>query len=215
MRLGCIVRCYHLTDYLARVLRNYDEVDKIVVMNVLFGGVKEAEDDTEEIVKRLNRPNVVLYKDHTTRPEQFKVFEIAKGMLKDCDWIFISDADEFLLKSDQQRIIKETEYYVHQVFCNVVDYCENTDYVFPMRTHKPVVCVRPDVQFVGTRAAEGHGKLYKDMYMHHFGCAIKDKEWKQKNIWYPKHSFDAIVCQAHVKSEKPQELIDALSDSKA
>lgn len=207
MRIGAIIRSYYLTDYLERVVKNYSWIDRVVVANFMFPRVDSSvRDKTESIINKLNQPNVVLLKDRSRHYDQAEVFEMAKNKLLDCDLIFISDADEFLLKSDQEKIINDLNPNSEKALCHVIDYCLNTDYAFPLRTHKPIVAVRPKVRFVGTRDAEGQGQMFNDIYMHHFGYSIKEQEWKRENIWYPSHSYDEIVCNTHTKYKKPDEL---------
>jgi len=60
MRVGCLVRSYGLTTYLKPVLKSYDWVDRLLVMNYRFTGVEPTKDDTKEIIDSLNQKNIEL-----------------------------------------------------------------------------------------------------------------------------------------------------------
>ena len=121
-RCGCIIRSYYLTEYLARVISNYAWVDKVIVANYRFPNVELVKDDTAEIVALLNQGNVKLIGTPQEVLEQRVVFDKARQELLDCELIFISDADEFLLPSDQKKIAENIRPTAVQVFTNVIDY---------------------------------------------------------------------------------------------
>jgi hypothetical protein len=143
---------------------------------------------------------------------------MAQSHLLDMDVVFISDADEFLLRSDQARCINALMTYpeLKKIECSVIDYSKkDCSEAFALRTHLPVVAFKPPVVFSGNRWCEGESMHLRDMYMHHFGYVINDYEWKYRNLWYPHHSADNITCTMKRKMAPPKELVDALAISPA
>lgn len=209
MKTGVIIRCYKLTEFLERVILNYKDADKIIVANFPFGNYSE-EDNTATIAKKFS--NVTLLTGNSPK-QQAEVFELAQKELLDCDVVFISDADEFLLKGDRQRCIDVLSMYpgVRKIECMVIDYSKpDATEAFSQRTHMPVVAFKPPVNFSGTRWCDGESKRLFDMHMHHFGYCIKDLNWKFSNLWYPAHSADNIMCTMKRKMTPPKELEELL-----
>lgn len=198
------------------MLKNYAWVDKIIVANYRFlrlngDPVEPASDNTEEIIKEVNLPNVELLKGEEVLT-QAEVFDRARNRLLDYDLIFISDADEILLPKDQQRIIKEIKPDTIQVVCNVIDYAtEDLRCIYPIRTHKPIVAVRPSIQFSGTRCGDGQGEFFNDVYMHHFGY-VDINDWKINNLWYQNDTYSWIISQPKIDFQPPEELVELLKE---
>ena len=206
MKQGAIVRCYHLTEYLEAILKSLEHLDGVLVMNYRFDGVPEAEDDTKQIVDKLNQVNVT-YNTGNPLPQQevfnkaLKIFEYLQF-----DWVWINDADEFILRDDRDEIINFLETHAYNGgTTNVIDYTKFGERA-GIRTHRPTVIVRPYVRFFETRCADYSNWYFKDIYMHHFGHMMKDKEWKEKHLWYSKHSYDNVLCTKHEKCEVPDEI---------
>lgn len=218
MKIGAIIRSYHLTDYLRAVLTNLAWVDKIIVANYRFlkypwsekKYVPEAEDKTEEICKKLNQSNVVLMKGETK--DQTEVFDLSQREMLGFGLVFIVDADEFLLKDDQGKIVEEMLKNPNPAArVNMIDYA-TMDRVYPMRTHKQLIAIKPPIKFQGTRGCEGGVYLFKDINLHHFGYMLKDQKWKSQNLWYPRESYDRIVCNSTIPYEMPKELKELLNE---
>lgn len=211
--IGCIIRSYRLTDYLERVLRLYFWVDKIVIANYKYKPFDEDIDDTYKIVRSMNMPNVVIVTGD--KPIlQSSAFFIAQEHLKDCEIIFIADADEFLLLEDQRRCIDalRRNMYLAKIECQVIDYKKpDASEAYAQRTHTPVVAVRYPAEFSGTRYALGDCYRFQDMFMHHFGYCMKEYEWKKRNLWYGAHSADLITSSPTSIMTPPIALVEALS----
>lgn len=217
MKTGVIIRSYRLTEYLSRVVRNYAWVDKIVIANYCFNRYEEHKDDTKDIIGGLGYNNII-YMGGGEPIAQSRVFELAQAQLLDCDVIFISDADEFLLPSDQARCIEILmgNDSLKKIECMVVDYSKkDATEAFAQRTHLPVVAFKPPVNFVGNRWCEGESVHLRDMFMHHFGYALDDYDWKLRNLWYSRHDADKITCTMKRKMNPPDALTHALTVSPA
>lgn len=212
MKTGVIIRSYRLTEFLARVIANYKWVDKIVVANFKFDSFPEDIDNTKEIVDSLGLSNLELISGREPI-SQSAVFEMAQKLLLDCDVVFISDADEFLLHSDQQRCIEILSKGPYKkIECMVTDYARaDASEAYEQRTHLPVVAFKPPVKFSLNRWCDGESLHLRDMHMHHFGYCVNDYDWKLRNLWYPRHDADKITCTTKLPSTPPQELIDALA----
>lgn len=184
---------------------------KIVVANFKYGNY-DGPDDTKAIVDSLGFSNIDFISGDGPIA-QSSVFELAQERLLDCDVVFISDADEFLLRSDQTRCIDILmgDPHTKKIECMVTDYSKSdATEAFAQRTHLPVVAFKPRVLFSGNRWCDGESRHLRDMHMHHFGYCLKDYEWKRRNLWYPGESADRITCTMKRKMIPPQELVECL-----
>jgi hypothetical protein len=132
------------------------------------------------------------------------------------EFVFINDADEFILPKDRQVIIDGMRTLDRQVgYANVIDYI--TPYTaYPLRPHKPTVAVRPSVKFYEVRNARGDG-YFPDVYMHHFGYALpkKDVDWKLADKkWYGVDfkNMETLINQSPRLVEPPRELLEILGE---
>lgn len=211
--VAAIVRCYKITGYLERVLKNLSDIDLIIVANGPYPGVPREEDNTLEIVRKLKQKNILVYL-HDGK-EQKDVFNECLSLLANYDFVLINDADEFLLREDRKNILdKMVDRGVDADvgICPVIDYSPDGKR-YPLRDHMPIVAVRPYVKFVGNRSVFYGGGVVGHFYLHHFGYALKkDMEWKKKNIWYPSESFDEIVKNPTESYHKPEELKKVLNE---
>lgn len=218
MKIGAIVRCYYITEYLERVLKNLKDIGSIAVMNYRFNGVNEVEDKTLEVVSKLNQANVKLFKGEGI--DQHEIFNKGLGILKDCDFVFILDADEFLLKADREKIIEDMiKKGFGFGFANVLDY-KDMNNIYPIRNHKPVVCVKPsepqDVFYEIRNVMGASGSKLPDVCLHHFGYALNESnlKWKKDNLWYaPKGigEFNRIISQDCEPYTMPKELKEIIN----
>jgi len=134
MRIGALVRSYGLTDYLTPVLEQYKWLDKVLVMNYRFGGVKAIKDDTPLLTVPFK--NAICKTGENLNQEE--VLNLGLEEFKDFDWVFISDNDELIQRKDQERLIKETEGF-QAGKCRVLDYKDHKN-TLPIRSH----CQRND-----------------------------------------------------------------------
>jgi len=214
MKLGAIVRCYYLTDYLSRVLKSLEYLDKIIVANFIYDDVAPY-DDTEEIVDELNQQNVVLISGSGLK--QHEVFNKCLEDLKDMDWVFINDADEFIARTDRDYMIGECEKHKTGMgMCGVIDYAK-TDKIYPRRTHKPAVIIQSNERFYTTRCIHCiDGLIFEDVFMHHFGYTFpKDKiDWKKKGKWYEAESTEIVrmMNKTIEDFETPKEIKEMLRE---
>jgi len=212
--IGAIVRCYKLTDYLERVLKSLSDIDKIIVANYRYTG-------TEEVVNELSTEiaikfsNVVIKKGENKL--QHEVFNECVKDLQDCEWIFIIDADEFLLKSDRQEILdKCREFKPDAGLACVLDYADTT-HIYPKRTHHPVVIIQPNVCFYTTRCINAdYCLIFHDINIHHFGYVLPKEtlDWKRNGEWYKaeKNEITRMINKKPLKTDTPKELLELLGD---
>jgi hypothetical protein len=210
---GAIVRCFRLTDYLERVLRNLSDIDKIIVANYRYNGVEDLEDKTPEIAKKFS--NVILKQG--IGKEQHEVFNECVKELKDCDWIFINDADEFLLPKDRGFILEQCNKFNPDAgLACVLDYAD-AKHIYPKRSHHPVVIVKPSTAFYTTRCINAdYCLIFHDINIHHFGYVF-DKEtldWKRNGEWYKaeKNEITRMINKKPLKTDTPKELLELLGD---
>ena len=176
--IAAIVRSYHLTDFLKDVIKQFDWIDKVLVVNQMFLGYEPAEDDTEEIVKKLNQPNVELLKlppmlEHEGLNEAIKY-------LKDYDFIYLCDADEFYKPGDLKKLLElfsdESTGIDNQGMGRMVDvHPDGSEH--DRGEHRPIVIIRPTLEFYYQRCAYGTPRLM-DITMRHYGYSLKDMKWK-------------------------------------
>lgn len=193
-RIGALIRCYSITDYLPAVLENYSWVDKIVVMNYRFNSAEPREDNTEEIVKEY--PNVILDKGESLAQHEI----LNKGLehLKDCDIAFISDADEFMTHGAMvdiaDRMIKG-DYNLG--FARIIDYAFDYGHRFNNRhLSGTLVAVKPsETRFVHIRQTrdESPRRIQFDHKLYHFGFVLPPKTLKWKLEWESKEEKLNIV----------------------
>jgi len=215
MRLGAIVRCFYLTDYLERVLKNLFWLDRVIVAHSYPSNSDVQNDRTVEIVKQLAYNNVDTYT--FLDKQQHEVFNDALKIFYDYDYVFINDADEFLLPVDQIGLIRGIKKKKADVgYINVIDYSQDINKRYPIRTHRPAVIVRPHVHFYEIRNIVGEGYFHKG-YMHHMGYAFtQDKiNWKLKNKqWYgvDEKNIQNILNQPLEDCTPPKELLELLNE---
>lgn len=209
MRIGALVRSYGLTHYLPAVLRSYAWVDKVVVMNYRFTGVKTRADNTPEIASGFK--NVVLKAGENL--DQHEVFNVGLREFDGFDYVFIADADELLTRQDQLKLIKDLPGHDAGI-CKIIDYVDTLTERLPERTHKAIVIVRPSVRFYEVRCYAGNIKSFEDVFMHHFGYVYQpealmwkmdwEKKWEQGNV---KH----LLGQVHQPCQVPTEIMDLIN----
>ena len=179
MRIGALVRSYGTTKYLRAVAKQYDWVDRLLIMNYRFNGVIPRQDGTRDILQELNQPNVEIMTGENFN--QHEVFNLGFSMLKDCDYIFVSDSDEIITKQDQKKMVDGIEDYDAGV-CNIIDY--KTDYYhrIPQRTHKPLVLAKNTLKFYDVRCYTGRCKEFP-INIHHFGFVNEEADIQWKFNW--------------------------------
>lgn len=205
--IGAVIRSYGLTTYLPAVLKSYDWVDKIVVMNYRFNGTTPIQDDTTTLTIPFKNASVLSGENL----DQYAVLNMGVDSLKDCDLIFIADNDELITKSDQQKLVSGMDKTDIGV-CDVIDYVDFSR-IYPIRTHKPPVIVKPSARFFDTRCYSCSAEYFPEVKMHHLGYTYTPKELDWKFGWEKKWEGDTtrnIMCQAHIVSPLPQEIMDLL-----
>jgi hypothetical protein len=188
MRTGALIRSYGLTKYLAAVLRSYSWVDKILVMNHRFKSVKERPDNTPNITAQFK--NAICKSGEGLN--QHDVLNIGLEDFKDFHCVFISDADELLKRKDQERIA-EMVLGDDAINCNVIDYAKDFEHIYPVRTHHPIVAVKPFVRFYDVRCSSGCGRYISNIDLHHVGYTFTPEEIGWKIEWSKPWEHGAVI----------------------
>lgn len=190
------------------MLLQLSDVDKIFVANYYC---EEAEDDTRKIVEELNQGNIMIDTAKITKQEES--LNKAIKQLSDYDVILISDADEFILRSDRKELIENIG-NKELGFMRVIDYLPNGKALMT-RTHQPIVACRPDMRFVDARNSIYIAPAYhSDKFVHHFGYMDKQiTEWKINNQWYheDKETIKRIINSEQIDATVPKEIEDLIN----
>jgi hypothetical protein len=210
MQIGALVRSYGLTNYLDAVLNSYDWVDKVIVMNYRFKGVKETKDETAYLA--LQHKNVTLKRGEDLN--QHEVFNEGLKEFEGFDCVFIADNDEIIQRADQERIVNEIEGF-DAVTCRILDYARSYDLIFPIRGHHPIVAVKPYAKFHDVRCSSCRHKVMSDIYIHHFGYVYTPEELTWKLDWEKPWEHSSVIdILSHVpqRYEMPEEIKEMLGD---
>jgi len=209
MKVGALIRCYGLTKYLPVVLRSFEWVDKVLVMNNRFKGVKVREDNTPEICSKFK--NVVCKTGEGL--DQHDAFNVGLKEFEGFDYVFISDADELIARKDQDFIIASIKDH-DAVKCKVIDYARSLDLIFPIRGHEPIVLVKPTTQFYDVRCARGRMLGLPQLFIHHFGYVypVEDMAWKidWEKPWEHSSVID-LLARLPICYEMPEEIKEMLN----
>lgn len=196
-KIGALIRCYSVTDYLPFVLKNYAWVDKIVVMNYRFMSAEPRYDDTQEIVKdyidkcfeNFKVPNIILVKGEDLK--QHEILNKGLNNLQDCDIAFISDADEFMTQAAMRdiagRMIGENK---NMGYARIIDYAFDFYHRFNNRhLSSALVAVKPqETEFVHIRQAKNLSTrgIFFAHTLYHFGFVLPHNTMKWKLKWESK-----------------------------
>ena len=212
MKIGAIVLSYHLTKYLKAVLKSLSDIDVVLVVNSRFAGAEESTDDTLEILRELNQPNVIFVVDENKK--QNVLLQESLVILWDCKYVIINDADEFLLRKDRREMLEDMLLHRAEVgFCRCIDYASDTQR-YEIRGYRPAMIVKPTTRFpIGRTVAYGNG-LYFDKYVHHFGYALDKKNIEWKRSWYnaPPKEITRIMEQKKYDCKIPEEIMKLLEE---
>jgi len=209
-KVAVLIPCYGSTDYLRPVIKQYLRLDKILVMNYLFPCSEPFPDNTKQICSEFGIECI-----SGEGEKQESVLNKGLEMLRDYQTIFLSDADEFIMRADQDKMIeRHAKSPENFVTVPMIEYAGDLHHKYVERGHKPPVLCNPQAKFYEVRCAEGCGSSYNDIYMHHLGfLANQEKiEWKRKKQ-IKTNRFDVVneLMNRLIESyEPPQELLDLL-----
>ena len=184
-KIGVLIRCYSITDYLPFVLKNYSWVDKIIVMNYRFISAEQREDKTEEIVKSFHHKNIILDKGEGL--EQHKILNWGLNYLLDCNIVFIADADEFMTYTTMRDIADKMVAGNYNLgYARIIDYAFDFYHRFNNRhLAGALVAVKPnETEFVHIRQTRDLNprRIQFEHKLYHFGFVLPPKslQWKLK-----------------------------------
>ena len=182
LKIATLIRCYHATEFLERVLKNYSWVDKILIMNYRFKSVKPISDDTAEIAAKFSNTEVIKGQGIA----QHDILNLGLQKLADYDYVFISDADEFIFPAEQKLMVKTLHDRGKDYgFCMIKDYLYDINHCMPQRHGHFVTIVKPGkTKFVHIRRNTFVQEKRQDFHflVHHLGFALNptDLAWKMK-----------------------------------
>lgn len=218
-KVGLIVRCYHATQYLEKVLKQYAWVDKVVVLNYRFNTVDETFDNTKEIFDKFEHPDKQLFSGVCDK--QVDILNMGLVLLKEMDVVFTPDADEFIHIDEQKKIfnrLRNSEFNCAAV--NIMDYNGDLFHASPQRDYLTIVAVDPkNFKFHHIRSADARDKklCLPEIVMQHLGLVFTPEVIEWKSNWEyleEKHSRDKLLKDWAVKREvtPPQWLLEILKN---
>jgi hypothetical protein len=217
-KIGLLIRCYHATQYLEKVLKQYAWVDKIVLLNYRYNSVEETTDDTKEIFDKFEHPDKVFKSGKGVR--QCDILNLGVDELQDCSIAFIADADEFINPKEQQdicRILRESD--ASGVIVGIVDYNGDLYHASPERGHLTVVAIKPQKTRFGHIRTLDSKILYRcpQIVMQHLGLVFTPEVIDWKSNWEhieEGHGRDILLKDWAVKREvtPPQWLLEMLNE---
>jgi hypothetical protein len=144
--------------------------------------------------------------------------------LSDHNFIWTVDADEFILKADQERILDNALKCDRDfTLINVIDYTTFKTVMFPPRDGTPIVLLKSrniHGQESGMRFSEGrcaNGNMARlPASLHHFGLCFPQEiqRWKADNYWNKANAGEyAKLLQSETKpAEIPSEIRDLFAE---
>lgn len=215
MRVGAIIPSYSMTHFLPLCLKQFEWVDKVIVLNerMAWDG-SERVDETENIVNELNQDNVELEK--TDLRDQAKVRSYGASLMEmlNMDCVFVVDNDELIVIEDQIELAKKfVESDIDGCFLEVKAYVKGLDKVALYDVGHVACClIKPNVRFSTIRnLGEGYNcMINKDYYLHH----LKFLQPKKDVVWR-KGTKTQIRDLGGIKYDQPDKrLIDFIGDYK-
>ena len=107
------------------------------------------------------------------------------SQVEDCDFVWVIDSDEFLLKHDQEWILRNAINYDRKItMVRTIDYMSMNEVMEPQRGHTPIVLMKPSARFYDGRCANGE-KLCVNANVHNFGMVYPPEvlKWKADHYW--------------------------------
>lgn len=172
MRVGVQIPSFNLTHFLKATLKCVEWMDRIVVTNNSepWETDKSFPDDTEEICRNANLPNLQFVKVNRKDDAEHHNRNMAMSLLKDMDFVFLIDSDEIMMVEEQKELIKfaqkHPEYDGYGV--NTIPYFGDLKHraLYDIGT-TPLGLVRPSAKFFTTRCIEGPWIANKQVSIHH------------------------------------------------
>jgi len=214
-----LIRSYHATQYLLKVLNQYKWVDKVIVLNYRFWSVEETFDNTKEIFDKFEHPDKQIFSGVCDK--QVDILNMGLGLLKDMDVVFTPDADEFIHIDEQKKIFNRL--YNSEFTCaavNIMDYNGDLYHASPSRNNTTIVAVNPDkFEFSHIRGSCTKDKRIEcpEIVMQHLGLVFTPEVIEWKSNWEYKeegHSQEELLNNwKKVREVKPPDwLLETLKN---
>lgn len=218
-QVGVVIRCYHATQYLAKVLKQYAWVDRVVLLNYRFNSTEYIEDNTKEIFDKFDHPHKVFRSGE--KLTQREIFNLGLELTTDCSVVFISDADEFIERQEQRNILNRLQ--GSDAGCartSIIDYNGDLHHASPARDHLVVVAVNPKkYHFEHIRSINAGVKTIDcpEIVMQHLGLVFTPEVIGWKAGWEYKeegHSKERLLKDWSVKREvtPPKWLLEIINE---
>lgn len=174
MKLGAFTIAYNEQALIRGAINTWKPfVSKHIVMisTKPFFGAPEPMDRTYDICKEMGVTPV-----RGAWAEEHNMRNIAINLLRDCDYILVSDADMWMAPAEVEKMLaeiartKQDAYVIPQK-----SYWKDTDHILVGEDFMPVVAVRPNVRFTHIGSVDRAVTVLKDPILHHLNwCAPKD-----------------------------------------
>lgn len=209
MRLAALIQSYGATDFLLPVLRQFNWIDQVLVMNCKFSYALETEDRTLDIIKEAKQKNIAFY--HGLVTSQQDSYNLGLQILHSYDRVFICDSDEITLPEDQKRLVELSIQYGN-IAAKIIDYASlDLTKVYEHRTHHPIVMCDPKTTTFGYARCSNGVWNTDEVTVHHFGYLIKNIQWKKD--WGNKvdeGAADKLMSRNVIDFIPAEELLEAL-----
>ncbi len=186
MRIATLIPCLDLDCYLDKVKSQFDDIsEKILTVTHDFKIVSED-----------------------------RVRNCGLGYLQEFDYVFTIDADEFILKKDQQKLIDGMKKGNHDAgFSSILNYTSDFKHFYKRDNHMPVVIVDPKkVKFYDKRCLHFNNPLFsKDVCLHHLGYAMEKSIINKKiNSHLEPEKIKGMIKREKFPCSLPEEIYDIM-----
>jgi hypothetical protein len=180
LKFATLTVAYNEERLIGGMLEGVKNLHNLVMIGLPWYGTHIGFDKTEEIARRMGAE--IMNKDFTNETDQ-RNYGVEYLHSKGYDYVFIFDSDEYLLKSDVEKIIQyvsETKYDSYYLSSAKV-YWKTIQYHYIHRGG--TTCIKSDKKIVHKRNISKKYKnhpLNKEIILHHFSFSRPDEDIKTK-----------------------------------
>lgn len=196
---ACLIAYNEHRNIKAHLSQYPDWIEKILVLASIkpwFGPKSDQECMTWNKIKELNDPRVETVKMYWPKEHEQRSWGLAA--LKDYDWVFTLDPDEFLTPEDWQKLRAFLDGCHQAVKCLIPDemvtYWKDFGHCWDEGgdTHRPVLAVRPkQTVFWEKREVLEESRMRLKIKLHHLSWVKSDEEvWQKINNYSHAVDFD-------------------------